>query len=145
MITLENKKYYWRLLYMSRKPYRLTTKEEELMNLLWKQDKPMTSVEILAIEDEHSWSDNYLPIMLKSLLKKKAIEVCGYAQCGTQYARQFRYLLSREEYVARLAVGRGLEAHSIPKVAVAMVEEFGEDKNDVIRELEEIIQKLRES
>ena len=145
MITLENKKYYWRLLYMSRKPYRLTTKEEELMNLLWKQDKPMTSVEILAIGDEHSWSDNYLPIMLKSLLKKKAIEVCGYAQCGTQYARQFRYLLSREEYVARLAVGRGLEAHSIPKVAVAMVEELGEDKNDVIRELEEIIQKLRES
>lgn len=71
MITLENKKYYWRLLYMSRKPYRLTTKEEELMNLLWKQDKPMTSVEILAIGDEHSWSDNYLPIMLKSLLKKK--------------------------------------------------------------------------
>lgn len=130
---------------MSRKPYRLTTKEEELMNLLWKQDKPMTSVEILAIGDEHSWSDNYLPIMLKSLLKKKAIEVCGYAQCGTQYARQFRYLLSREEYVARLAVGRGLETHSIPKVAVAMVEEFGEDKNDVIRELEEIIQKLRES
>lgn len=130
---------------MSRKPYCLTTKEEELMNLLWKQDKPMTSVEILAIGDEHSWSDNYLPIMLKSLLKKKAIEVCGYAQCGTQYARQFRYLLSREEYVARLAVGRGLEAHSIPKVAVAMVEEFGEDKNDVIRELEEIIQKLRES
>ena len=60
---------------MSRKPYRLTTKEEELMNLLWKQDKPMTSVEILAIGDEHSWSDNYLPIMLKSLLKKKAIEV----------------------------------------------------------------------
>lgn len=129
---------------MNSKTYRLTTKEEELMNLLWIQDKPMTSVEILEIADTHSWSDNYLPIMLKSLLKKGAIEVCGYVQCGTQYARQFRYAITKEEYVARLAVGRGLRTNSIPKVAVAMVEELGEDKDDVIRELEEIIKELRE-
>mgnify|MGYP002580733948 CR=1 FL=1 len=94
------------------------------MNLLWKQDKPMTSVEILAIGDEHSWSDNYLPIMLKSLLKKKAIEVCGYAQCGTQYARQFRYLLSREEYVARLAVGRGLLVGGQQALFVQCLQQF---------------------
>lgn len=129
---------------MNSKTYRLTTKEEELMNLLWVLDRPMTSVEILEIADTHSWSDNYLPIMLKSLLKKGAIEVCGYTQCGTQYARQFRYAITKEEYVARLAVGRGLKTNSIPKVAVAMVEELGEDKNDVIRELEEIIKELRE-
>ena len=46
--------------------------------------------------------------------------------------------------MARLAVGRGLRTNSIPKVAVAMVEELGEDKDDVIRELEEIIKELRE-
>lgn len=129
---------------MNSKTYRLTTKEEELMNLLWVQDKPMTSVEILENATTHSWSDNYLPIMLKSLLKKGAIKVCGYVQCGTQYARQFQYDITKEEYVARLAVGRGLKTNSIPKVAVAMVEELGEDKDDVIRELEEIIKELRE-
>lgn len=129
---------------MNSKTYRLTTKEEELMNLLWVQDKPMTSVEMLEIADTHSWSDNYLPIMLKSLLKKGAIKVCGYVQCGTQYARQFNYAITKEEYVARLAVGRGLRTNSIPKVAVAMVEELGEDKDDVIRELEEIIKELSE-
>ena len=31
------------------KKYHLTDKEVELMELLWKQDKPLTSVEILAI------------------------------------------------------------------------------------------------
>jgi predicted transcriptional regulator len=130
---------------MNRKSYRLTAKEEELMNLLWSQDKPLTGVEMLAVADEHSWSDNYLPIMLKSLLKKEAIEVCGYVQCGTQYARQFRAAITREAYVARLALGRGLSVSSIPKVAVAMVDELGEDKGTVIQELEEIIKELRES
>ena len=126
------------------KKYHLTDKEVELMELLWKQDKPLTSVEILAIPDEHSWSDNYLPIMLKSLLDKNAIEVCGYVRCGTQYARQFKYSITREEYVALFAVGRGLDAQSIPKVAVAMVTELQEDKDDIIRELEKIIKKLKE-
>ena len=126
------------------KKYHLTDKEVELMELLWKQDKPLTSVEILAIPDEHSWSDNYLPIMLNSLLDKNAIEVCGYVRCGTQYARQFKYSITREEYVALFAVGRGLDAQSIPKVAVAMVTELQEDKDDIIRELEGIIEKLKE-
>lgn len=126
------------------KKYHLTDKEVELMELLWKQDKPLTSVEILAIPDDHSWSDNYLPIMLKSLLDKNAIEVCGYVRCGTQYARQFKYSITREEYVALFAVGRGLNAHSIPKVAVAMVTELQEDKNDIIKELEGIIEELKE-
>ena len=126
------------------KKYHLTDKEVELMELLWKQDKPLTSVEILAIPDEHSWSDNYLPIMLKSLLDKNAIEVCGYVRCGTQYARQFKYSITREEYVALFAVGRGLDAQSIPKVAVAMVTELQEDKDDIIREVEGIIEKLKE-
>ncbi len=128
---------------MNSKTYRLTTKEEELMNLLWVQDRPLTSIEILENAEEHSWSDNYLPIMLKSLLAKGAIEVCGYIQCGTQYARQFRYAITKEEYVARLAVGSGLKTNSISKVAVAMVEELGDDKEDVIRELEKIIKELR--
>lgn len=126
------------------KKYHLTDKEVELMELLLKQDKPLTSVEILAIPDDHSWSDNYLPIMLKSLLDKNAIEVCGYVRCGTQYARQFKYSITREEYVALFAVGRGLDAQSIPKVAVAMVTELQEDKDDIIRELEGIIEKLKE-
>lgn len=129
---------------MNSSTYRLTTKEEELMNLLWVQDRPLTSIEILEIAEDHSWSDNYLPIMLKSLLKKGAIKVCGYIQCGTQYARQFHYAITKEEYVARLAVGRGLKTSSISKVAVAMVEELGEDKEEVICELEKIIRELRE-
>lgn len=128
---------------MNNKSYRFTAKEEELMNLLWEQDRPMTSVEILEISGIHSWSDNYLPIMLKSLLKKEAIEVCGYTQCGTQYARQFRAALSKEEYIARLAVRRGLDKNSVAKVALAMVDELGEDKDTAIKILESVIAELK--
>ncbi len=123
--------------------YHLTDKELELMELLWKQDKPLTSVEILSTSNEHSWSDNYLPIMLKSLLEKKAIEVCGYVRCGTQYARQFKYSITKEEYVALFAIGKGLNSKSIPKVAVAMVTELQGDKDVLIKELDGIIQNLK--
>lgn len=124
--------------------YHLTDKEVELMELLWKLDKPLTSMQMLEAAGEHSWSDNYLPIMLKSLLKKKAIEVCGYVQCATQYARQFKYAITREEYIARFAISHGLKTNAIPRVAVAMVEELDEDKEEIIRELEAFIRELKE-
>ena len=125
------------------KKFHLTAKEEELMELLWEQEKPMTSSEILAVPINRSWSDNYLPIMIKSLLKKGAIEVSGYVQCQTQYARQFKTSISKEQYIARLIIGRGMNTSSIPKVAVAMVEELEGNPTELINELETMIEEMR--
>ncbi len=123
----------------------LTSKELELLELFWQMDRPLTSVEILETPTERSWSDNYLPIMLKSLLKKGVLEICGCVQYGTQYARQFIPLISKEEYIARFAVRNGVTSHTIPKVVVALAEELHDDKDTLISELEDLIKELKES
>jgi len=130
---------------MSNPRYHLTTREEELMEMLWESDKPLTSVEMLELSDGHSWKDNYLHIMLRSLLKKEAIRVCGTVQYGTQYARQFEPAITREEYAAKLIAGKGLASNSIAKVAAALAKETEvKDTDKLIKDLEDFIDNLKE-
>lgn len=130
---------------MKRKYKSLTRSEEELMELFWTHDRPFTSVEILKIDSDNSWSANYLQNMLRSLLNKDMIKVCGSIQYGTQYARQFAPVMKREEYVAKIAMAKGIEKSSIADVTVALVKEAGDkDDKELIKELEVIIKELRE-
>lgn len=129
---------------MAKKKSYLTGSEEELMELFWDRKQALTSVEILKTVENHSWNDSYLHIMLRSLLKKGMIEVCGMVQHGTQYARQFVPVMTKEEYAAKIVMSKGLDKSSVAKVAVAMVKETeGELKEDLIEELEKIIEELR--
>jgi len=131
---------------MSIPRYHLTTREEELMEMLWESDKPLTSVEMLELSDGYSWKDNYLHIMLRSLLKKEAISVCGTVQYGTQYARQFKPAITKEEYAAKLLAGKGLTSSSIAKVTAALAKETGvKDTEKLIKDLEDFIDNLKGS
>ena len=86
-----------------------TKREEELMNFLWSVDEPLTGNEILERCTERTWSDSYLHVMLRSLSEKKAIESCGLVRYVTQYARKFRYTITKEEYYVRLAISGGVD------------------------------------
>jgi len=131
---------------MSKSKYHLTNREEELMEMLWQSNKPLTSVEMLERSDGSSWKDNYLHIMLRSLLKKGSIQVCGTVQYGTQYARQFEPALTKEEYAAKLIAGKGLVDGSIAKVTAALAKETKvKDTDKLIKDLEEFIDTLKEN
>lgn len=130
---------------MSNSRYHLTNCEEELMEMLWESDKPLTSVEMLELSDGYSWKDNYLHIMLRALLKKEAIRVCGTVQYGTQYARQFEPAMTKAEYAAKLLTGKGLIDDSIVKVTAALAKETKvKDTDKLIKDLEDFIEDLKE-
>ena len=129
---------------MAKKNNYLTGSEEELMELFWSRGEAMTSVEILKTAGSHSWNDSYLHIMLRSLLKKGMLTVCGTVQYGTQYERQFIPAMTKEEYIAKLVLSRDLEQGSVARVAAAMIREVdGENREDFIQQLEQIIGELR--
>lgn len=119
----------------------LTKSEEDLMGIFWEEKKPLTSVEILNIASDRSWNGNYLHMMLRSLQKKGLLEACGTVRYGTQYARKFIPLLTKEEYAAKIIVSTGIKSSSIAQVTVALAKEIG-DKEELIEQLEEIIQEL---
>ena len=129
---------------MFQKEKHLTNSEEDLMEIFWEKKEPLTSVEILELSAERSWNGNYIHKMLRSLLKKDMIKICGTVQCGTQYARQFIPAVTKEEYAAKLVMSKGIEKSAIAAVTVAMVHEMdGADGEDVVKQLEEIIEELK--
>ena len=129
---------------MSKKAKHLTNSEEDLMEIFWEKKEPLTSVDISDISADRSWNGNYIHMMLRSLLKKGMIEVCGTVQCGTQYARQFVPAVTKEQYAAKLVMSKGIEKNSIAAVTVAMVNEANEaDEEGLVRQLEEIIEEVK--
>ena len=128
---------------MFKKPKHLTNSDEDLMEIFWERKEPLTSVEISEISADRSWNGNYVHMMLRSLLKKGMITVCGSVQYGTQYARQFIPSLTKEQYAAKLVMSKGIKKNAIAAVTVAMVNEADEDGEELIQQLEEIIEELK--
>lgn len=127
-----------------KKKFALTPSEERVMELLWQEKRPMTSVELAEHAEEEQWKSSYVYILIRSLLKKGMIEVCGSVQYASQYARQFRPLLTKEEYAAKLALSLNLNSSSVSKVAVALAEGASADSEQIIAQLEDMIEQLRQ-
>ena len=59
--------------------YDLTPREEELMDMMWQANRPMSRAELRNMPVERSWKDNYLPVMLQaqqSIWKKTSFPKC---------------------------------------------------------------------
>lgn len=124
----------------------LTANEEKLMEVFWREDRPLTSIDIAEMNIKFTWSKNYIQNMIRSLLKKEMIkEGEEKVQYHTQYARQFVPAITKEEYVAKQVVSSGLTKASVVGITSALVEEIEdeEEAQEIIEELEKIIQQLK--
>ena len=69
--------------------FRLTKSETEIMDLLWREDRPLSRSEIIDLTPERSWKPASIHILLNSMLDKGAIAVAGFVQSTKNYARTF--------------------------------------------------------
>lgn len=102
----------------------LKEKEELLMELLWEAGQPLTSVEMAQIIPQKSWSgrsDANIHRVINSLLQKGMLQVCGYTQYKTQYARRFEPTITREEYIVKMYTEKGLKRSSLAEIALALI------------------------
>ena len=53
-----------------KKPFVLTPSEEDLMNIFWVENRPLTSVELTELSKDHGWNQEYILNMLRSITKK---------------------------------------------------------------------------
>ncbi len=128
---------------MSEKIKELTKSEEQMMDIFWSEDKPLTSVDIVNMKVKDTWSNGLVHNMIRSLLKKGLLKECGMERYSTQYARKLCPAVTREEYAAKLLASKIRGKSSISEVIAALAKEESDDK-DVIEELEDIIKQLRE-
>ena len=126
---------------MDRIQKRLTASEREVMDILWKSDRPLTSMGIVAAASNKTWKSTSIYILLNSLLKKELIEVAGYERTTKNYARSFKPVLSYEDYVIKLLLANATEEKR-KEIILKMVKE--ETNLDIIQAiLEEAKRKLQ--
>ncbi len=119
----------------------LTKSELELMNVIWRANRPVSRNDILALAEDRSWKESSIHILLNGLLKKGAIEEDGYVKCGKTIGRLFAAKISCEDYYAEEVFASGGK-ESIPVLLSALVRRDDIDE-ELVDELEAILEKKR--
>ena len=124
----------------------MSPKEENLMELLWDEQRPLTTAEIGSVLKGKGWNKSTLFNTIQSLLEKGYIKVSGVERSHTQYARQFEYTMTKEEYAALFLTEKGIKRSALGNIALAMTGSSSSDEEadeELIQELENIIKQLR--
>lgn len=120
----------------------LTKSELEIMELLWQEEEPLTSAQIIEMSVDRTWKKSYVHLLINSLLDKGMIEVVGFIKTTKNYARTFKAKLSKEEYsVGRYTSMQSFKQSDIPKMVSALIKKT-EDPS-LIEQLEEMIEKKK--
>lgn len=121
---------------------KLTKSELEIMNVLWRADRPLSRSDILALSTEKSWKDNSIHILLNGMLKKEAIVEAGFTRSGKVWGRLYAPNVSIDEYYNENLFSQTSQKE-FPLLFSAMVNR--EDiTTEMIDELESILQKRRQ-
>ena len=120
----------------------LTKNEIEIMDVLWKEGRPLARGEILSLSENKTWMDSSVHVLLNSMLKKGAIVEAGFVKCGKTCGRVYQAALSCEEYYAS-TFDSTKHVPSFPGLLRAYIAKEGIDM-DTISQIEEILMEEKE-
>ena len=69
------------------KRFKLSNSEEILMDTLWRENRPLTTLQLAEKVTEASWNTNYIDKLLGQLVKKGMVQVSGLLQNGRYQSR----------------------------------------------------------
>lgn len=116
----------------------LTKSEEQIVELLWNSEEPLTSSEIIKNSVDKTWKDSYVHLLINSLMEKGIIEVAGFKKATKNYARTFKPTVSREEYlVLKLTKSKNYSKEQMPVFFKALISKTNDTA--LLNELEEAI------
>ncbi|MCD8153436.1 MAG: BlaI/MecI/CopY family transcriptional regulator [Clostridiales bacterium] len=129
---------------MRHESYSLTNNELEIMELFWEQKVPMTSADLA--EYVPAWRNNgYLHTLLRGLELKGFLKTIDRVSVTTRSAKLYTPIMSKEDYAAHILEPLHMDADSVPKLTLAMVDRFPESQEEqIVAELEKMIARLRE-
>lgn len=117
----------------------LTKNEIEIMDVLWKEKRPLSRGELLSLSEGKTWMDSSIHILLNSMLKKGAIFEAGFVKCGKTCGRVYDAKITCEEYYASTIDSTKCKP-SFPKLISALIEKEGIDA-ETIAQIEEVLNK----
>ena len=119
----------------------LTKSELEVMNVLWREGRPLSRNDIITLSVDKSWKDSSIHILLNGLLKKEAIKEAGFIKCGKTYGRLYEANISCEAYYATSVLAHGGKA-VLPVLFSALINSDNLTV-EMVSELEAMLQKRK--
>ena len=108
--------------------FKLTKSENEIMELMWTEGRPLSRSEIIELTPERTWKPASIHILLNSMLEKKAIEVAGFVQSTKNYARTFVPTITADEYsIMQVKNSSAFNQKSIPCLMSALIEDMEDE------------------
>ena len=126
----------------------LSNNELEIMNLLWKEDRPLSRSEIIELSPDRSWQKSSIHILLNKLLDKGAIDIAGFVRTNKNYGRTYKPVITQEDYVltsvkaSNSALKDLFKVSTNPSVFAALLNDADVDE-DVLNRLEQMIEERR--
>ncbi len=88
---------------MSDNKFDLSDKEEQMLETMWREGRPLTRSEIINLTENRRWKESSIHVFLNRLLDKESIRVCDIVKTSTNYGRTYEPTFTAEEYdIARL-------------------------------------------
>ena len=84
----------------------LTRSELEIMDVLWAAEQPLSRSDLLENNQDKSWKDSSVHILLNGMLQKGVIREAGFVKRSKTYGRTFEPTLTREQYYATTVLSR---------------------------------------
>lgn len=83
---------------MNDNKFDLSDKEEQILQTMWKQGRPLTRSEIINLTENRRWKQTTIHVFLNRLLDKGAIRVMEIVQTSTNFGRTYEPTFSNKEY-----------------------------------------------
>ena len=121
----------------------LTPNELEIMELMWRENRPLSRTDIIELSPYRSWKASSIHILLNKMLDKDAIKVDGFVRTGKNYGRTYSPALSNVDYLLMTIKGSSLYQNSRKEATIAVISSLINDKDITaqdIREIEAVIE-----
>lgn len=76
----------------------LSDKEEQILETMWREGRPLTRSEIINLTENRRWKESSIHVFLNRLLDKGSIRVCDIVKTATNYGRTYEPTFTAKEY-----------------------------------------------
>lgn len=127
---------------MTKHAFNLTKNEAEIMEVMWKAERPLSRSEIIDLSPDRTWKASSFHILLNSMLQKGAVRVVGFVLNTKKYARTFAPAVTAAEYtVLQAKASSSYTPERIPEIMAVLLPDANEK---VLDELEKMIEQARQ-
>ncbi len=77
----------------------LTNSELEIMETMWKMNRPLSRSEIIELTPNRTWKKSSIHILINKMLEKEVIKVDGFVRTNKNYGRTYAPLITKDDYI----------------------------------------------